>query len=286
MTPARSSGIRLAALLAIAAAPWLVGCQKDSSPSGAAPAANAAPATQAAESRLPEVARQVIKRAQVRISVASPAAAQSKTLELAKQQGGYVVSSEQAGSAGEAGPESVHVELRVPAARFEATLAALRGLGSHVGAESVSSEDVTEEFVDLEARLKTQRKLEERYLAILDKAATVKDTLEVEKQLADVRGQIEKLEGRQKYLKSHVSLSTINVTFERERPLVTASTSAITSAGKRAWIDAINVSGGIVVGGVRLAGYLIPVLLLVILPLVLLVRFGVQRVSHRQTRAA
>ena len=274
--------LRLALSVAavVAATAALVGCAKDEAPVGAAPAAQA-PKSESSGSPTKQQDRQVIKRAELAMSVPSPAEAQRSALTLAKDHGGYVVNSEQIGEAGKDGPNRVRVVMRVRADRFEAALNALRKLGSHVGSESVTSEDVTEEFTDLGARLRTKKKLEERYLALLDKATTVEDTLKVEKHLADVRGEIEKLEGRRKYLSNQVGMATVTATFTRERPLVAVSGSAITRAGKRAYVDAINVSGGIVVGGIRMAGFLIPVLLLVLLPLILMVRFGVNRISKR-----
>ncbi len=275
--------LRLALTLAVvvAAATALVGCAKDEAPVGAAPAAAASPQSEPSDSPTKQQDRQVIKRAELSLSVASPAEAQRSALTLAKDHGGYVVNSEQLGETGKDGPKRVRVVMRVRADRFEAALNALRKLGSHVGSESVTSEDVTEEFMDLGARLRTKKKLEERYLALLDKATTVEDTLKVEKHLADVRGEIEKLEGRRKYLSNQVGMATVTATFTRERPLVAVSGSAITRAGKRAYVDAINVSGGIVVGGIRMAGFLIPVLLFVLWPLILMVRFGVNRISKR-----
>jgi hypothetical protein len=272
---------RFAALLALSVPMVaLAGCNKgQASPAGAAPAAAAAQET--ADGSGPEQTRKVIKRAEMSMSVASPAEAQREVLGLAKAHGGYVVSSEQFGESGAEGPERVRSVIRVRADRFESALGAMRKLGSHVGSENVSSEDVTEEFVDLGARLRTKKKLEERYLVLLEKATTVEDTLKVEKHLADVRGEIEKLEGRQKYLNDQVGMATVTATFMREQPRVAFSFASISRAGKRAYLDAINVTGGIVVGGVRMAGVLLPVLLFVFLPLILIVRFTVNRMSKR-----
>ncbi len=276
---------RIAALCLISAPLLaLAACNKDEgSPAGAAPAS--APAQATADDPGPTATRQVIKRAELSISVASPAGAQRDVLGLAKAHGGYVVSTEQLGESGSEGPGRVHSVIRVRADRFESALSALRKLGSHVGSENVSSEDVTEEFMDLGARLRTKKKLEERYLALLEKASTVEDTLKVEKHLADVRGEIEKLEGRQKYLNDQVGMATITATFTREQPLVAVSGASIRRAGKRAYLDAINVTGGIVVGSVRMAGVLLPILIFVLLPLILVVRFTVNRLSKRATAA-
>ena len=150
-------------------------------------------------------------------------------------------------------------------------------LGTHVGSESISSKDVTEEWVDLDARIKTQKKLEEQYLEISKSAGKVDDLLSVQKQLAEVRGEIEKLEGRQRLLANQVALSTITVSFETERPLISASGSAFTKAARGAGADVVNVGAAIVVGLIRLAGVFLPVALLLLLPLFLVGRFVLRR---------
>jgi hypothetical protein len=142
--------------------------------------------------------------------------------------------------------------------------------------------------VDLTARLKTQKKLEERYLAILARAESVEDMLKVEKQLSVARGEIEKLEGRQRYLDNQVELSTISVSFQRHRPLIAASGPRFSRAAKRAGADVINVGAALITGGIRVAGVLIPVTLLVLLPLGLIGRAVMRRAfrGSRQPAAA
>jgi len=79
--------------------------------------------------------------------------------------------------------------------------------------KEISQRDVTKEFIDLEARLKAKRKLETRYLELLKKAKNVKEMLEIEREVAKIREEIEAKQGRLKYLQNKVSLSTIHVSF-------------------------------------------------------------------------
>jgi len=262
----------------------MTGCSRDSSPLGSAKAPSAAPADPSPASGPksddgPVDARKIIRNAELGISVRSASDAQREAGKVAERWGGYLVSSEAMGGDDDAagGPSRVQVVLRVSAQHFDEALDSLRKLGTHVGSESISSKDVTEEWTDLTARIKTQKKLEEQYLEISKSASKVDDLLSVQKQLAEVRGEIEKLEGRQRYLTNQVALSTISVTFETERPLINASMSAFGKAARRAGADVVNVGAAIVVGLIRLAGVFVPVALLLLLPLFLIGRFALRR---------
>ena len=78
--------------------------------------------------------------------------------------------------------------------------------------------DVTEKFLDIQARLKTKKELENRYLELLNKASSVTEIMEVEKQIGQLRQEIESKEGRLNYLKSKISLSTLTLTFYKSVP--------------------------------------------------------------------
>lgn len=106
--------------------------------------------------------------------------------------------------------------LQVPAAAFETVMLALRRLAQRVESEATSSQDVTEESIDLTARLRTLRATEARLLALLERAQRLEDILGLERELAQVRSQIERLEGRQRYLAQRSDLATITVTLQPE----------------------------------------------------------------------
>lgn len=104
------------------------------------------------------------------------------------------------------------ITVRVPRGRFEATLAAVDGIGDVLHRE-IQAQDVTDEHVDLEIRIKNARAMQKRLTDLLSRA-TVKDALEIEKELHRVTQELELLEGRMKVLKDKVALSTITVAFE------------------------------------------------------------------------
>jgi hypothetical protein len=160
----------------------------------------------------------------------------------------------------------------------------IRGLvGSHVRHEKTTGQDVTEEYIDLEARLRTQRALEAQYLEIMKQANKVSDALEVNRQLAEVRGVIEQTEGRRRFLENQAALSTIKVTLQTPAPLVSANATGFFVGIKQALGDGVDIAAGIILVLIRIVIALVPVLLLIVLPLALLWRF-LRR--YRQPRAS
>jgi hypothetical protein len=103
--------------------------------------------------------------------------------------------------------------IRVPAQKFDDLLNRLEGLAEKVENKNITTDDVTEEFIDVEARMHTKKQLEVRYLEILKQARSVEDILSVESQLANVRSEIESMEGRLKFLKNQVAFSTLHLSF-------------------------------------------------------------------------
>lgn len=103
--------------------------------------------------------------------------------------------------------------VRVPTNGFQNTIDSISKSVEYFDSKSISSKDVTEEFIDLEARLGAKRVLETRYLQLLSKAKNVKEMLEIERELSSIREEIEAKQGRLKYLNNKVALSTINITF-------------------------------------------------------------------------
>lgn len=103
--------------------------------------------------------------------------------------------------------------IKVPSQNFDRFINDISEGVSYFEVKNISAEDVTEQFIDLTSRLKTKKKLEERYLQILQKATKVSEILEIEKQISAIREEIESKEGKLKYLESRVSESTVNIEF-------------------------------------------------------------------------
>ncbi len=106
-----------------------------------------------------------------------------------------------------------HIVIRVPAKNFDALVEQIASAAGKVDSRSISVRDVTEEFVDVQARLRTKKELENRYHELLKKAETVKDILAIEREIGKLREEIESVEGRLKYLQDRVSFSILRVTY-------------------------------------------------------------------------
>jgi hypothetical protein len=108
------------------------------------------------------------------------------------------------------------VTVRSPAKYFDALLDSLAGNAEKVEYKSITAQDVTEEFIDVEARLAVKKELENRYKDLLKQAVKVEEILSIEKELGNLRSDIESIEGRYKYLQNQVAFSTLDITYYEE----------------------------------------------------------------------
>ena len=154
---------------------------------------------------------------------------------------------------------SIHRSLviRVPNKSFNTLTDSIIKNAKTLDRRDISLKDVTEEFVDITARLKAKRKLEERYLQLLTKAKNVNDMLNIERQLANIREEIEAKQGRLKYLQSQVSLSTLHVEFYEITELKKAASQTYLSRLWRAVKGGFDGLGNFFIGLVYLWPYLL-----------------------------
>ena len=131
------------------------------------------------------------------------------------------------------------ITIRVPGAAFEQVLTKVRGLGE---TESVTTagQDVTAEYVDLEARLRVLRGTRDQLLGLLSRAGTIPDILAVQDRLNATQTEIERLEGQQRVLDDKVALGTLKVTVTEARSAATAAAAKPRSGLARAWDDAVD----------------------------------------------
>ena len=147
--------------------------------------------------------------------------------QLAVTLGGYVVSS---WISGEGQEMRGSISVRVPDEKFDQALAELRKLAVRVERESTNSQDVTEQYTDLDARLKNAEATEKQYLALLNKATDVEDMLRIQDSLSRVRAEIEQIKGQMQYLERTSSMSLITASLQpavSAKPLVSAGWSAL-----------------------------------------------------------
>ena len=264
-----------------------LGCQRESPRAPAPVAAASAPAAAPLPAKLPGVDgpaarpahRQIIRNADLAVEDDDPGRAQQRAVAVAEKLGGFVLSTDALKSGREPGrgEQRIDLVLRVPSDRFEAALAELRRLGRGAEREQVTGQDVTEEFIDLDARIGSERALESQLLEILKGTRSVSEMMDVHGRLADVRSEIEKMEGRRRFLDDQTALSTIRLAISGPAP---REGRRFGDTVRSATDDLVAVSSGIVMGGVRLAGVLLPVFVMIVLP-----GYAVTRAVLRRRRA-
>lgn len=196
----------------------------------------------------------VIRNGQASVEVDKLDPAIVKLRQLATQLGGYVANSSMMGGRNQV--PSAMLELKIPAQRFDQAISGLGTLGK-VESVNATAEDVGEEFVDITARVSNARRLEERLIELLaNRTGRLQDVLSVERELARVREEIERYEGRLRYLKTRVAVSTLSVTLHEPLPILgqTPGQNPIAEAIRRAWRNFV----GFVASGIAALGVLIP----------------------------
>ncbi|MCB1023114.1 MAG: DUF4349 domain-containing protein [Acidobacteria bacterium] len=219
------------------------------------------------------IERKIIRNAELQLESSSPDEVHQKITAIAENKKGFVVQSRKSSSqTRNRGGETVTMSIRVPSEQFNETLTDIRKTANRVLTESVTGKDVTEEFIDIEARLKAKKALEERFLEIMQNAKSVQDALNVQRELANVRGEIEQIEGRKRFLENQASLSTINISIQPPTA-ISGSTSGFFYELKEAVSDGFDAALAFILILIRVLIALIPFLLLVVLPLFLLLRY-------------
>jgi len=196
----------------------------------------------------------VIRTGGASIEVSRIDSAVPRLRALATQLGGYI-----AASSIQSGREPAHaatLEVKAPAQSFDQLLRGLGPIGK-VESVNVSAQDVGEEYVDVEARIANDHRLETRLIELLaTRTGKLKDVLDVERELARVREEIERYEGRLRYLRTHAEMSTLSVTVHEPVPLIEhASTNPLAAAARQAWRNFI----ALVAFAIASLGVLLPI---------------------------
>jgi len=200
----------------------------------------------------------VIRTGQASIEVDSLERAVAQVRLLAARVGGYVANTVMQTGRGDL--RSASLEVKIPAERFDDGLNGLAPLGK-LESVNVLAGDVGEEFTDVTARMENSRRLESRLIDLLARGTgKLKEVLEVEQELARVREEIERTEGRLRYLRAHAALSTLTIAVHEPVPVVGhAGSSVIGEAFKQAWRNFV----ALVAACIRGLGIVIPLGVLV-----------------------
>ncbi len=171
--------------------------------------------------------------ATLEVSKLDPAIAQVRA--LANKVGGYITNTSTTGGRDQV--RGAMLEIRIPSPSYDEAVAALTAIG-RVEVAQTNAQDVGEEFVDMTARIENARKLETRLIELLAaRTGRLQDVLAVERELARVRTEIDQMEGRLRFLKNRVALSTLTVNLHEPQPLIgnTPGENPISAAVRQAW---------------------------------------------------
>ena len=206
--------------------------------------------------------RKIIRNGELTLETESPTEGLRKITAAAESHGGFVVTSEFKQNPAPAGgkqTQSVTIVARVPASEFASALEQIRNAGERVIQEKVSGQDVSEEYLDVEARLRNKKALEGQFLEIMKQARKVEDALAVQSQLADVRTEIERLEGRRRFLENQAALSTITTTLQMPQPIIASTTTSFGTTIKQAFGDAVDTAVSIILFVIQAVIVLVPI---------------------------
>ncbi len=192
---------------------------------------------------------------------------------MAKELGGYVVNSS---SWYQEEQLRARLTIRVPAGDFEAAMASLKDLAIKVESRNVSTQDVTEEYTDLDARLRnleaTETELLELLTEVRERTSEAEDILAVHREITDIRSQIEQLKGRMQYLEKMTALATINIELIPDvlaKPLVVAGWRP-TGTAANAVRTLVKTLQFVVDAAIWLIIYVLPTLVVIAIPFVIL----------------
>lgn len=200
----------------------------------------------------------IIRTGSATIEVDSLEPAIARLRLIASRLGGFVGNTSVQGGREEI--RSATVEIKLPAQRWSQLLEGLEPIGK-IESRVESAEDVGEEFTDVTARVSNARRLEDRLVALLaNRTGKLEEVLSVERELARVREEIERYEGRLRYLRSRAALSTMTVTIHEPAPVLGSrpGSNPIVEAFKAAWRNFVWLVAGLI----SVLGILIPLALL------------------------
>ena len=203
----------------------------------------------------------LIRTGSAQIEVDSLEIAMQQVRDLAQRLGGFIANTQL--SSGRDQIRSATMELKIPVARWNDVVSGLKPIGK-VEALNEGTEDVGEEYVDVTARMQNAKRLEARLIELLaNRTGRLSDVLAVERELARVREEIERYEGRLRFLRTRAAMSSMSVTVHEAYPVVSArgETGVLGDAFKQAWRNFV----GFIAGIIALTGILIPLAILGVL---------------------
>lgn len=239
----------------------------------------------AVAAQVPGQERLIIRTGDMGIVVTDTEEAMNSIAQLVDDNGGWVVSSNVFQYTDNA--MSGNMSVRIPAAGFDSFLEAVRGLSVEVTRISTSGQDVTEEYVDVSARLENLEATADRVRQFLDEARTVEDALAVNRELSALEGEIEAMKGRKQYLEQSAAFSSVNIDLTPDQlaqPLEVGGwrPQGVAKSAVEALISALQT---LIDLAIWFAIVILPILLIIGIPTWLIIRYFRRRRARRNAVA-
>jgi hypothetical protein len=197
-----------------------------------------------------QIERKIIKEGEISFETANLKETESLITKTVNEMGGYVASDNVFSDQSRI---THRITLRVPSDKFDQLLTKISESAEKLDRKTISVLDVTEEYIDAEARIKTKKELESRYKELLVKANTVEEVLSIEKEMGILRTEIESVEGRLRYLQDRVSLSSLTIEFYQ----LTTSSFGFVSKLDRAFVTGWNWLLAFIIGLINLWPFIV-----------------------------
>ena len=193
--------------------------------------------------------REVIYTANLQIQVDKLQPAIQGIAKLIKEKNGYLSAENHTTYSGQSRVEMI---ARVPKEAFVDFVSGVETFSVYTASKNITAQDVTEEFVDIEARLRSKKAAEERFLELMKTAKTIGEVMDVENQLRTIREEIEARQGRLNFLQSQVTYSTVTVSMYEEKPMVSSPQAGFWYQIKKGFENGWEGILGFIIGAVNL----------------------------------
>ena len=178
------------------------------------------------------IERKIIKQGQIRFQTADVNSTKSLIAQAVQELNGYIAND----NVYDYSDRFEHtLTIRVPAAHFDLLLHEISESVDKLDSKNIDAKDVTEEFIDIEARIKTKKELQIRYIELLKRATKVDEILNIEREIGKLQTEIESVEGRMSYLKDRIAFSTLTVTYYQKATSTFGFSSKFVDGVKQGW---------------------------------------------------
>jgi hypothetical protein len=164
------------------------------------------------QSRQVDTAKKIIKEGNISFETGDVNKTRKGIIYSVQKAGGYIAEDNQSKDES-SGRKEYMLKVRIPSKRFDAVLDVISGTADKIDSKNISAKDVTTEYIDIKSRLDNKKKLEARYLALLDKATRMVDILQIEAKVTEIRSDIESTQGQLNYMDKQVAYSSLDITF-------------------------------------------------------------------------